>query len=72
MKPMTVRTQLRKLRLDPPRQSQQELADALGVSRQTIIAIEKGRYTPSLSLALQIAKYYGLTVEEIFSLEADA
>ena len=46
--------------------SQQQLAEALGVSRQTINSIEKGRYTPSLPLALAIGRYFGRPVEEIF------
>ena len=46
--------------------SQGELAEALDVSRQTINSIEKGRYTPSLPLALALARYFGTTVEEIF------
>jgi len=51
--------------------TQQQLAQAVGVSRQTIIAIEKGRYTPSVLLALKIAKYFGLKVEDIFELKED-
>jgi len=46
--------------------SQAELADAMEVSRQTINAIETERYTPSLPLALSLARYFGLTVEEVF------
>lgn len=46
--------------------SQQALGDALGVSRQTINAIEQGRYDPSLPLAIRLARYFGLTVEEVF------
>jgi putative transcriptional regulator len=48
--------------------TQEELAKALGVTRQTIIAIEKGNYTPSVALALSISKYFNIKVEEIFSL----
>lgn len=48
--------------------TQEDLAAALSVSRQTIIAIEKGNYTPSLRLAMQIAKFFNLSIEEIFSL----
>lgn len=48
--------------------TQEDLAAVLGVSRQTIIAIEKGNYTPSLLLAMQIAKFFDLTIEEIFSI----
>jgi putative transcriptional regulator len=46
--------------------SQAELAQKLEVSRQTVNAIETGRYTPSLPLAIAIARYFGSTVEEIF------
>jgi putative transcriptional regulator len=46
--------------------SQQELADRLGVSRQTVNAIETGRYDPSLPLAFQIAGLFGHTIEQIF------
>ena len=46
--------------------TQEELAGKLGVTRQTIIAIEKGNYTPSVLLALKIAKFFNKTVEDIF------
>jgi putative transcriptional regulator len=49
--------------------SQDKLAELLGVSRQTIISIEKGRYNPSLPLALMIAKLFDSKVEDIFILE---
>jgi putative transcriptional regulator len=49
--------------------TQEELADALGVSRQTIISIERGRYVPSLSLALKIAKFFGCSTDDMFKLE---
>jgi len=49
--------------------SQQQLADAIGVSRQTINAIELGKYVPSTILSLKIARYFGKPVEEIFQLE---
>ena len=45
---------------------QEELARALSVSRQTISSLEKGRYNPSILLAFKIARYFGLTIEEIF------
>ncbi|MBP9781495.1 helix-turn-helix transcriptional regulator [Candidatus Woesebacteria bacterium] len=48
--------------------TQEELAQAVGVTRQTIIAIEKGNYTPSVLLALKIAKYFKISVESIFTL----
>jgi putative transcriptional regulator len=46
--------------------TQVELAAALGVSRQTVISIESGRYLPSLPLAFRIAKQFGLTIEQLF------
>lgn len=49
--------------------TQHELAEAVGVSRQTINAIEKGRFLPSTPLALKIARYFSKTVESIFILE---
>ncbi|MBR5475517.1 MAG: helix-turn-helix transcriptional regulator [Bacteroidaceae bacterium] len=49
--------------------SQQQLADAIGVSRQTINAIETGKFVPSTLLALKIARYFSKSVDDIFSLE---
>lgn len=48
---------------------QEDLAEALGVSRQTIIAIENDKYNPTLELAMKLAKYLNITVEELFMLE---
>lgn len=48
--------------------TQQELAEAVGVTRQTIIAIEHGNYTPSVLLALKIAKYFKVPVEKVFKI----
>lgn len=48
---------------------QEEFARALGVSRQTISSLETGRYNPSIFLAYRIAKYFGLTIEEVFLFE---
>lgn len=48
---------------------QEDLAAALGVSRQTIIAIENNKYNPTLELAMRLARYLQTTVEELFSLE---
>ena len=49
--------------------TQQELAQAVGVSRQTINSVESGRYIPSTTLALKIARYFGKATDEIFQLE---
>ncbi|AAV61455.1 transcriptional regulator [Streptococcus thermophilus TH1436] len=51
--------------------SQAELADEMGVTRQTIILLEKGRYNASLELAFKIARYFGKTIEEVFIFEED-
>ncbi|MCE5186007.1 MAG: helix-turn-helix transcriptional regulator [Planctomycetaceae bacterium] len=59
---------IRRLRFDAGEMTQQELADKTGVTRQTIIAIEQGRYAPSLPLAIRIARAFGKTVEEVFQL----
>jgi len=52
--------------------TQEELAEKVGVSRQTIIAIERGRYTPSVLLALRIAEHFKVPVEKVFSISYDA
>jgi putative transcriptional regulator len=49
--------------------SQEELAGAVGVSRQSINSIERGRYTPSLTLALRFARLFGCSTDELFKLE---
>ncbi|WP_043668143.1 helix-turn-helix transcriptional regulator [Clavibacter michiganensis] len=51
--------------------SQQALADELGVSRQTVNAIETGRYDPSLALAVRMARFFTRSVEEVFHVEDD-
>ena len=51
--------------------SQAELADEMGVTRKTIISLEKGRYNASLELAFKIARYFGKTIEEVFIFEED-
>lgn len=51
--------------------TQEELASALEVSRQTVSSLEKGRYNPSIILAFKIAKYFDMTIEEIFIFEEE-
>ncbi len=63
-----VGNQVRKLRFLHGEMTQEALADGLGVARQTIIAIEKGKYNPSVGLAIRIARVFGLPVEEVFFL----
>ena len=50
---------------------QEEFAKAMGVSRQTISSLENGRYNPSITLAYKIAKYFGMTIEEVFIFEEE-
>ena len=50
---------------------QEDFAKAMGVSRQTISSLETGRYNPSINLAHSIAKYFGMTIEEVFIFEED-
>lgn len=50
---------------------QEEFAKAMGVSRQTISSLENGRYSPSILLAYKIARYFGLTIEEVFIFEEE-
>ena len=52
--------------------TQEDLAAAIGVTRQTILAIEKGKYVPSLDLAFRIARYFDVSVEDVFQYESGA
>ena len=63
-------TKIQELRKDN-KISQADLADEMGVTRQTIISLEKGRYNASLELAFKIARYFGKTIEEVFIFEED-
>lgn len=63
---------VRRLRFDNGEMTQQQLADKAGVTRQTIIAIESGKYAPSLPLAFRIARAFGVGVEDVFQYENDA
>jgi putative transcriptional regulator len=58
---------VRRLRFEADEMSQQALADAVGVTRQTIIAIEKNKYSPSLEVAFRIAGVFGSSLEEVFA-----
>lgn len=66
MKPTRVTNSLRALRFAHGQMTQAELAARLGVTRQTVIAIEQGRYSPSLEVAFQIAHVFGVPLEEVF------
>lgn len=62
---------VRRLRFDNGEMTQQQLADRVGVTRQTIIAIESGRYSPSLPLAFKLARAFGVSIEGVFEFEDD-
>ncbi len=51
--------------------TQEDLAQAIGVTRQTILAIEKGKYVPSLDLAFKIARHFNVNIEEVFTYEPE-
>ena len=62
---MPIKNSVRRCRFDADEMTQQQLADRLGVSRQTIISIESGKYQPSLELAFKLAQTFGKRVDEI-------
>ncbi len=63
--------QIRRLRFDHGEMTQQQLADKVGVTRQTIIAIEAGKYAPSLPLAFRIARAFNASVVDVFQYQDD-
>jgi len=64
-----IKNQIRRLRFENGEMTQQQLADRASVTRQTIIAIEAGKYSPSLTLAFEIAKAFNVKIEEVFQYE---
>ena len=60
---------IRRFRFEHGEMTQQQLAERAGVTRQTIIALESGRYAPSLLLGIRIARVFGMNVEEVFKVE---
>jgi len=66
-----INNNIRKLRFEQDEMTQQELSDLCGCTRQTIIALEKERYVPSLILAIKIARVFGKTVDDVFQLADD-
>lgn len=60
---------IRRLRFEHDEMTQQQLADKVGVTRQTIVAIEKGNYSPSLELAFRLALAFGVSLEDMFFIE---
>jgi len=66
-----VRNHVRRFRRQVHDMTQQELADRVGVTRQTILSIEGGRYNPSVALALRLAETFGVSVEDLFMLDKE-
>jgi putative transcriptional regulator len=65
----TIQNTIRRLRFDRHEMTQQELADRIGVTRQTINAIELGKYSPSLEVAFRIADVFGVPLDQVFQYE---
>jgi putative transcriptional regulator len=66
-----LRNQIRRLRFDDGEMTQQELAERVKVTRQTIIALEANQYAPSLLLAIRIARVFGVPIEDVFQYELE-
>jgi putative transcriptional regulator len=64
-----IRVHLRRYRFEAGEMTQQDLAERVGVTRQTIISIEKGKYQPSIELALRLASTLRVSVDQLFELE---
>ena len=65
-KKINIKNSVRRLRFDNDEMTQQELADLVSISRQTVVAIEKYKYTPSLELAFKIALAFNKEIQEVF------
>ncbi len=66
-----IRNNIRRLRFEHGEMTQKQLAEQVGVTRQTIVAIEKAHYSPSLELAFLIAQTFGVPLEEVFFRDPD-
>lgn len=71
VKPTHVTNSIRTLRFANDEMTQADLADRVGVTRQTIIAIEQGKYSPSLEMAFQIARVFRVRLDEVFQYPAE-
>lgn len=72
MDSLRIRNHIRKLRFEHDEMTQKQLADKVGVTRQTIVAIENAKYSPTLELAFRIARVFGLPLESVFSVDDEA
>ncbi len=66
-----IENRIRRLRFDADEMTQKDLADKVGVTRQTILAIENGKYFPTLELAFRIARTFGVGLDEVFTFQDD-
>ena len=66
VKPTRITNSIRQLRFTHGEMTQADLADRIGVTRQTVIAIEQGRYSPSLEAAFQTARVFGVPIDSVF------
>ena len=64
-----IKNRIRRLRFDNGEMTQEELANCAGCTRQTIIALEQGKYVPSITLAFRIARAFGVKLEDVFQYE---
>ena len=69
MAPPPIRNQVRRLRFEHGEMTQQELAEKIGMTRQTVAAIEHGKYSPSLEAAFRIARVFGRGLDDVFQWE---
>ena len=72
VKPTSITNSIRALRFSNGEMTQADLAEQIGVTRQTVIAIEQGRYSPSLELAFQIAQAFSVQLGEVFQYPSDS
>jgi putative transcriptional regulator len=72
VKPTRVSNSVRALRFAADEMTQAELADRIGVTRQTVIAIEQARYSPSIEMAFKIARVFGVGLDDVFQYPGDA
>ncbi|HEY31927.1 MAG TPA: helix-turn-helix transcriptional regulator [Dehalococcoidia bacterium] len=68
---VNIKNRIRRLRFDNDEMTQEELANRAGCTRQTIIALEQGKYVPSIELAFKLARVFGVALEDVFQYEED-
>lgn len=70
-RPGRIENRIRRLRFDAGEMTQKDLADRVGVTRQTLLAIENGKYSPTLDLAFRIARVFGVGLDDVFTWHED-